>query len=141
MESRKRIHRGPTPGRVVPATATASTSSLPHIAALIDIGGQITLGAMRPIKCVAIANADHGRLAMLQRRSDETLQQILERLDAAIEHAWTTDEFTDEINPPMPKATQRRRNLRQYVITRTLTAVAARDTLRCRAAASTRATE
>jgi predicted RNase H-like HicB family nuclease len=39
---------------------------------------------------------------MLQRRSGETLQQLLERLDAAIDLAWTTDQYTDEINPPSP---------------------------------------
>lgn len=108
MESRKRIRRGTAPSRVASAPSEAASHTLPCIAALIDNGGQITLGAMYPIKCVAIANTGHGCLAMLQRRSDETLQQILEQIDAAIEHAWTTDEVTDEINPPMPKATQRR---------------------------------
>lgn len=108
MESRKRTRRGTAPSRVASEPTEAASHPLPCIAALIDNGGQITLGAMYPIKCVAIANTDHGCLAMLQRRSDETMQQILERLDAAIDHAWTTDEFTDEVNPPMPRATQRR---------------------------------
>jgi hypothetical protein len=80
---------------------------LANIAALIDDGGQITLGALDPIKCVAIANTDYACLAMLQRRPGETLQQLLERLDAAIEHAWTTDELTDEINPPLPPSRKR----------------------------------
>jgi hypothetical protein len=35
---------------------------------------------------------------MLQRKSGETLQQLLERLDAAIDLAWSTERFTDEIN-------------------------------------------
>lgn len=78
-----------------------------NIVALIDDGGQITLGALDPIKCVAIANTDYSCLAMLQRRPGETLQQLLERLDAAIEHAWTTDELTDEINPPLPPTRKR----------------------------------
>jgi len=75
---------------------------LANIVALIDDGGQITLGALDPIKCVAIANTDYSCLAMLQRRPGETLQQLLERLDAAIKHAGITDELTDEINPPLP---------------------------------------
>jgi predicted RNase H-like HicB family nuclease len=44
---------------------------------------------------------------MLQRRAGETLQELLERLDAAIDLAWTTDQYTDEINPPLPPAKQR----------------------------------
>ena len=44
---------------------------------------------------------------MLQRRSGETLQQLLERLDAAIDRAWTADQFTDEINPPLPPRKKR----------------------------------
>jgi hypothetical protein len=40
---------------------------------------------------------------MLQRRSGESLQQLLERLDAAIELAWTADQFTNEINTPLSK--------------------------------------
>jgi hypothetical protein len=80
---------------------------LANILALIDNGGQITLGALHPIKCVAIANDEHNSLAMLQRRPGETLQQLLERLDAAIDLAWTADKFTDEINTPLPRTKQR----------------------------------
>ena len=81
---------------------------LPHIVALIDNGGQITLGAMHPIKsAVAIANDDCNCLAMLQRKSGETLQQLLERLDVAIDLAWTADQFTDEINSAPPQAKKR----------------------------------
>lgn len=41
---------------------------------------------------------------MLQRRPGETLQQLLERLDAAIDTAITTEEMIDEINAPNNKA-------------------------------------
>ena len=78
-----------------------------NIAALIGNGGQITLGALDPIKCVAIATDEASCLAMPQRRSGETLQQLLERLDAAIDRAWTADQFTDEINPPLPPRKKR----------------------------------
>ena len=43
-----------------------------------------------------------------QRRSGETLQKLLERLDAASDLAWTADEFTDEINTPLLRIKQRR---------------------------------
>ncbi len=94
MEPPKRSRRRTAPGRV----AGQSPFALTYIAALIDNGGQITIGALRPIACAAIANDDHDCLAMLQRKPEETLQQLLERLDAAIERAWTTGNFTDEIN-------------------------------------------
>jgi len=106
MESRKRVRRGTAPGRVASAGA-ATDLPLENIAALIDHGGQITLGAMEPVGCVAIANEDFGWLAMLQRRSDETVPQLLDRLNTAIALAWTSEELIDEINTPTPKTKPR----------------------------------
>ena len=107
MAPRKRARRGNASSRVISPSGAAARPLLANIAALIDHGGQITLGALDPIKCAAIANDEHNSLAMLQRRSGETLQQLLERLDAAIDLARTTDEFTDEINTPLPRTTPR----------------------------------
>jgi hypothetical protein len=39
-------------------------------------------------------------LAALVRRPDETLQQLLERLDRAVQLALEHEVFTDEINAP-----------------------------------------
>ena len=72
----------------------------PSIADLIDDGGQISIGALPPIKCAAVANDDYNCLAMLKRRPGETLQQLLKRLDAAVHLAQTEEQFTDEINAP-----------------------------------------
>lgn len=80
---------------------------LPNIEALIEGGGQITVGALTPFACVAIASTDHGCLAMLQRHDNEALPELLLRLDAAIYNALEYDFFTDEINTPTP--TRRRR--------------------------------
>jgi len=102
MESRKRARRGTAPGRIASESGAATDLPLENIAALIDHGGQITLGAMEPIGCVAIANEDFGCLAMLQRRPGETLPQLLDRLNTAIALAWTTEELIDEINTPAP---------------------------------------
>jgi len=107
MESRKRTRRGPATGRLEPSAEALSLAPTPNIVALIEHGGQITLGALPPIKCVAIANDDDICYAMLQRRPGETLQNLLQRLDAAIDLAWTTDQYTDEINPPLPPAKRR----------------------------------
>ena len=55
-------------------------------------GGVLACGAY------AVANDEDQCYAMLQRRPGETLQQLLERLDAAIDTAITTEEMIDEIN-------------------------------------------
>ncbi|HZL67897.1 MAG TPA: hypothetical protein VFC29_11270 [Candidatus Limnocylindrales bacterium] len=72
---------------------------LPNIAELIA-DGEITVGVLRPIGCVATATDGHNCLAMLVRCRGETLAQLLTRLDLAIAKALTEDIFTDEINPP-----------------------------------------
>lgn len=71
-----------------------------HIEALIDDGGDITLGAVGPIECAATAADGHNALAMLVRRDGETLNALLKRLDRAIAKYFDTGETTDEINPP-----------------------------------------
>jgi hypothetical protein len=54
--------------------------SLTNIAELIR-HGQITVGVIQPMGCVAIASNAHQSLAMLVRRKGESLPQLLERLD------------------------------------------------------------
>lgn len=71
-----------------------------NIEALIDDGGDITVGPIGPIRCAATAADGHNALAMLVRRDGETLQALLRRLDRAIARYYETDEITDEINPP-----------------------------------------
>ena len=106
MERRKRAR-----GRIASSrVAEPPNAFLPNIAALIDRGGQISLGAIGPINCAAVANDEDQCLAMLQRRTAETLQQLLERLDAAILAAIATEQMIDEINAPavkMSKASRR----------------------------------
>ena len=83
---------------------------LPNIEQLVmDGDGQITIGALYPIPCAAIANDGHNSLAMLVRRNGETLAQLLSRLDAAIAKAYDTGEFADEVNVPSPRQTPSRR--------------------------------
>jgi hypothetical protein len=65
-------------------------AELPHIATLID-DGEITVGILNPVGCVAVATDGHNTLAMLKRRPDETLAQLLTRLDQAIERAWVEE--------------------------------------------------
>lgn len=72
--------------------------ALANIDELINSGGEISIGRLHSIECAAIACDESNSLAMLQRRHDESLDQLLARLDAAIARAWNEDYFTDEIN-------------------------------------------
>ena len=85
-------------------------SELSNIAALVEAGGEITLGHLDAIgKCIASATDDAQCLAMLVRRKGESLDALLQRLDAAIEDAYENEHFTDEVNAPIASASKRRR--------------------------------
>jgi hypothetical protein len=71
-----------------------------NIEALIDDGGEITVGSIGSIACAATASDGHNALAMLVRRDGETLAALLKRLDRAIAKYYDSGETTDEINPP-----------------------------------------
>ena len=69
-----------------------------HIEALIDDGGEITVGRIHGVGCAATAADGHNALAMLTRREGETLNALLKRLDRAIGRYDDHGEVTDEIN-------------------------------------------
>lgn len=93
----------------MPRSNPVSLPSLPNIEQLVDGAGQITIGAIHPLRCVAIANDGHSSLAMLLRRDGETLTQLLIRLDAAIAKAYDENTLTDEVNVPPPRQSPPRR--------------------------------
>ena len=88
--------------RAAPRGVSTPGDALENIDELVSSGGQISVGQIPPISCAAIANDEHNCLAMLQRRQDESLRDLLVRLDAAIAIAWNEERFIDEINPPNP---------------------------------------
>ncbi len=69
-----------------------------NIEFLINGNGDISIGRVGPVRCAATAADEDQQLAALVRRPDETLFQLLERLDVAIGKALEDAEFTDEIN-------------------------------------------
>ena len=79
------------------AESHAEVLALPNIAELIDYG-EITIGRLSPVGCVATAADEDCTYAMLVRRRGESLTQLLVRLDQAIDKAETLGIFTDEIN-------------------------------------------
>lgn len=85
-------------------------SGLNNIVALIEDGGEITLGHLDAIgKCTATAT-DHAQcLAMLVRHKSESLDALLQRLDAAIADAYENEHFIDEVNAPIASGAKRQR--------------------------------
>jgi hypothetical protein len=94
---RPKAHRAPAPGGVTLATPAGT---LPHIAAVMDSGGQIMLGTVKPLAGAAVAHDGKKTLAMLRRRPAEAVADLLLRLDAAIATAQSTGSRVDEINKP-----------------------------------------
>ena len=78
----------------------ANQRHMKNIEALIDNGGEITLGAIGSIQCAATAADDHNAMAMLVRREGETLNALLKRLDKAIAKFYEDGTVIDEINDP-----------------------------------------
>ncbi len=70
----------------------------PALQRLIEDEGSFVVGCVPPIACAAIASDEHNMLAALQRRHDESLVDLLNRLDAAVAKAIDEDIYTDEIN-------------------------------------------
>jgi hypothetical protein len=79
-------------------TKKQSTNQWSQIEWLVDGEGEITIGRLGTIRCAAVASDGHNALAMLVRRSNESLHDLLSRLDEAIRLAVEEDEYTDEIN-------------------------------------------
>jgi hypothetical protein len=67
-----------------------------HIDALTKAGGQITVGQVGRLDCVALAKDDKYLYAALRRRDDESMEALLQRLDQAIELALTTNTHINE---------------------------------------------
>jgi hypothetical protein len=66
-----------------------------HLEALIEDGGDITIGAMPR----AAAAADgHNAIAMIVRKRWETVAALLRRLDCAVRRFSDHAEITDEID-------------------------------------------
>lgn len=71
---------------------------LNNIQELLGNEGKITIGRVGPVRCGATACDEAECLAMLVRRPNESLKDLLVRLDSAIEDAIEHDVVLDEIN-------------------------------------------
>jgi hypothetical protein len=79
------------------AESSVAALSLPNIAHLIG-DGEITIGMLRPVGCVATAADEDCNYAMLVRRRGESLFRLLTRLEPGYRQGAHPGIFTDEIN-------------------------------------------
>ncbi len=70
----------------------------PHIEAILEEGGDITVGRVGPIDCVASASTNYDCPVMLVRRDGESFVALLRRLDRSIAKAWEQEITIDEVN-------------------------------------------
>lgn len=64
-----------------------------NIDALVKAGGEVTIGRIGPVPCAATAADEDQSLAMLARKPEESLEELLDRLDRAIVKAWDEDDY------------------------------------------------
>lgn len=74
------------------------SSAWPHIEEFVEAGGNIHIGPIAPIKCAAVAADPHGMIAALVRRNGESFNDLVHRLDHAVDMAMNHDAPIDEIN-------------------------------------------
>ena len=70
----------------------------PNIEAILEEGGDISVGRLGPIDCVASASTSYDCPMMLVRREGESFVALLQRLDRSIAKAWKQEITIDEIN-------------------------------------------
>ena len=88
--------------RKTTAVPDVPPGTFPNIESLIDGNGDITIGRVGAIPCGATAADEDQCLAMLVRRPGESLAELLQRLDAAIEDAYENGACIDEVNAQPP---------------------------------------
>jgi hypothetical protein len=96
------VARRPTTGPGKPTRGLSGkftpSSAWPHIEEFVESGGNIQIGRIAPIKCAAVAADPHGMIAALVRRNGESFNDLIHRLDHAVDMAMNHDAPTDEIN-------------------------------------------
>ena len=68
-----------------------------NIEAILEEGGDITVGRVGPIDCVASASTSYDCPVMLVRREGESFVALLRRLDRSIAKAWDEEVTIDEV--------------------------------------------
>jgi hypothetical protein len=86
----------------------SKTNSLANIQAFLDdTHGQITIGEIPPIRSAALAAQGKKVRVALVRRDNETVSELLLRLDAALAQALANDTSVDEVLPEIKRRRSR----------------------------------
>jgi hypothetical protein len=79
-------------------------ATLDHIQSFLEnTRGQITIGEIPPIRRAALAAVGKKAHVALVCRDDETIQDLLLRLDAALSKAMSEDVVIDEVMPEIKR--------------------------------------
>jgi hypothetical protein len=76
---------------------TKSERSWPHITALIEAGGHVTIGKIEPFEGVAVAAGGRKVFATLVRRERESAAALMQRLETALDERACRGVVTNEI--------------------------------------------
>jgi hypothetical protein len=98
VASRSRPRRSVARGGIGQHEPTPVDWTLGNLTELIEASGHILVGKLDPIPCAAIAYDGSAAVAMLRRRTGETVPQLLQRLDAAVAEAQRSGIVIDEVN-------------------------------------------
>ena len=83
---------------------TASSSTLSNIQSFLDkTRGQITIGEIPPIRRAALAAQGKKARVALVAQDAETIDQLLQRLDAALGKVMAEDTVIDEVLPEIKR--------------------------------------
>ena len=83
---------------------TAPSSTLSNIQSFLDnTRGQITIGEIPPIRRAALAAQGKKARVALVAQDAETIDQLLQRLDAALGKAMAEDTVIDEVLPEIKR--------------------------------------
>src|ERR1035441_5483740 len=85
VKDRRKSTAGKPRGKVIESASKNLLDPSLHFSSITELVAysDITVGVLSPIKCVATACNEDGTLAMLARRNNESLIQLLARLDQA----------------------------------------------------------
>ena len=84
------------------------TAAFDHIQAFLDnTRGQITIGEIPPIRRAALAAEGKKARAALVCRDDETVSELLQRLDASLGKAMAQNTVVDEVLPEIKRRRSR----------------------------------
>jgi hypothetical protein len=87
---------------------TSRTASLNNLQAFLDDSrGQITIGEIPPIRRAALAAEGKKARVALVCRDDETISELLQRLDASLGKAMAENTVVDEVLPEIKRRRSR----------------------------------